>query len=179
MDGRTLRYEDLHVGLEFRSPTRTITETDVVMFAALTGDWSELHTSEAFARRTQYGRRVAHGLLGLAIAHGLMWPRTGEMRDIAVAFLGLSDWRFRRPVFLGETVHVRYRIAEMRDSRTYPDQAIVTFEVQLMGEDGEVRQEGRKALLVSKRPLAAAVGDGPEPGGSSGPPSAAGREGGA
>lgn len=158
MDRGVLSYEDLHVGLEFTSPTRTVTETDVVMFAALTGDWSELHTSEAFARRTQYGRRVAHGLLGLAIAHGLMWPRTNALRDIAVAFLGMSDWRFRGPIFLGDTVHVTYRIAEMRDSRTYPDQAIVTFEVRLRNEAGDVLQEGRKALLVSKVPLAAAAG---------------------
>lgn len=163
MDG-VLRWEDLHVGLEFVSPTRTITETDVVMFAALTGDWSELHTSEAFARKTQYGRRVAHGLLGLAVAHGLMWPRTGAMRDIAVALLGVADWRFRGPVFLGDTIHVRYRIAEMRDSRSDPERAIVTFDVAVVGDDGQVRQEGRKVLLVAKRPLAAAaVAD--EPGG--------------
>lgn len=157
MDRGVLRYEDLHVGLAFESPTRTVTETDVVMFAALTGDWSELHTSEAFAQRTQYGRRVAHGLLGLTIAHGLMWPRTNALRDIAIAFLGLSEWRFRGPIFLGDTIHVTYRVAEMRDSRSQPDQAIVTFEVQLRNEDGDVLQEGRKALLVSKVPLAAAA----------------------
>jgi acyl dehydratase len=157
MTTKSLRWEDLHVGLEFESPTRTVTETDVVMFAALTGDWSELHTSEAFARSTQYGRRVAHGLLGLAIAHGLMWPRTGDLRDCAVAFLGLSDWRFRRPIFLGDTIRVNYRIAELRDSRTYPDQAIATFEVQLLNDRDEVVQEGRKALLVSKTPLVAAT----------------------
>ena len=157
MPTQGLRFEDLHVGLEFESPTRTVTETDVVMFAALTGDYSELHTSEAFAKKTQYGRRVAHGLLGLALTHGLMWPRTGEMRDIAIALLGVSDWRFRGPIFLGDTVRVAYRIAEMRDSRKHPDQAIVTFEVQLLGDDGAVLQEGRKALLVSKQPLPAAT----------------------
>lgn len=153
-----LRYEDLHVGLGFESPSRTVTETDVVMFAAMTGDWSELHTSEAFAKRTQYGRRVAHGLLGLAIAHGLMWPRTNALRDIAIAFLGLSDWRFRGPIFLGDTIHVSYHVVELRDSRSNPGQAIVTFEVALRNESGEVLQEGRKALLVSKTPLAAATG---------------------
>lgn len=157
MGGASLRWEDLYVGLEFDSPTRTITETDVVMFAALTGDYSELHTSEAFARKTQYGRRVAHGLLGLAIAHGLMWPRTGDLREVAIAFLGLSDWRFRRPIFLGDTVHVRYRIAELRDSRTHPDQAIATFEVELRNDRDEAVQQGRKALLVSKVPLEAAT----------------------
>ncbi len=79
------------------------------------------------------------------------------MRDIAIAFLGLSDWRFRGPIFLGDTIHVAYRITEMRDSRTHPDQAIVTFEVELVNETGEVLQQGRKALLVSKVPLAAAA----------------------
>jgi len=156
MTSGSLRFEDLHVGLEFESPTRTLTETDVVMFASLTGDWSELHTSEAFARRTQYGRRVAHGLLGLAVAHGLMWPRTGALRDIAIAFLGISEWRFRNPIFLGDTIRVRYRLAELRDSRTYPDQAIATFDVVVLNEDGQTLQEGRKALMVSRHPLSAA-----------------------
>ncbi len=154
----SLRWEDLHVGLEFDSATRTVTETDVVMFAALTGDYSELHTSEAFARNTQYGRRVAHGLLGLALAHGLMWPRTGALRDCAIAFLGISDWRFKGPIFLGDTIHVAYRVAELRDSRKNPDQAIATFDVQLMNERNEVVQEGKKALLISKTPLVAATG---------------------
>ena len=70
MATKSLRWEDLHVGLAFESPTRTLTETDVVMFAAMSGDYSELHTSEAFALKTQYGRRVAHGLL---VAAGCLW----------------------------------------------------------------------------------------------------------
>ena len=70
---------------------------------------------------------------------------------------GHSDLRFRGPIFLGDTVHVDYRIVEMRDSRTYPDQAIVTFEVELRNEAADVLQQGRKVLLVSKTPLAAAT----------------------
>jgi acyl dehydratase len=157
MSGCVLRFEDLHVGLEFESPTRTITEGDVMTFAGLTGDYSELHTSEAFAQRTQYGRRVAHGLLGLSVAHGLMWPRTNALRDIAVALLGISDWRFTGPIFLGDTVHVRYRVTEIRDSRSNPDRAIVTFEVEVLNEGEELVQHGHKVLLVSKTPLAAAA----------------------
>src|SRR4051812_30925329 len=112
----SLQWKDLYVGLSFESPSRTITEADVVAFAGLTGDYSEVHTSEAFAQRTTFGRRIAHGMLGLSYAHGLMWARTGELRDCAIAFLGLSDWKFRRPIFLGDTIHVRYQIAELRDS---------------------------------------------------------------
>lgn len=150
MSMKSLRWEDLHVGLAFESPTRTVTEADVVAFAGLTGDFSELHTSEEFARHTQFGRRVAHGLLGLSFAHGLMWARSGELRDCAVAFLGMADWRFRKPIFLGDTIHVHYEIAELRDSRSNPDQAIASFDVRVLNQRGEIVQEGTKALLISK-----------------------------
>lgn len=149
------RFEDLHVGLRFRSPGRTILDADLAMFAGLTGDFSELHTSDVYARASQFGRRVAHGMLGLAYAHGLMWARTGELRDTAVAFLGIEDWRFVGPIFVGDTIFVDYVLAELRDSRSRPNQAIATFDVSLVNQDGTVVQKGRKALLVSKVPLAA------------------------
>ena len=148
-----LSYDDLHVGMSFRSPGRTITDADLVAFAGLTGDYSELHTSDVYARNSQFGRRVAHGMLGLAYAHGLMWARTGELRDTAVAFLGISDWRFVGPIFVGDTIFVDYRIAELRDSRSKPTQAIATFDVEVVNQHGSIVQRGRKALLVSKVPL--------------------------
>jgi acyl dehydratase len=148
-------YADLHVGMAFRSPGRTITDADLVAFAGLTGDYSELHTSDVYATNSQFGRRVAHGMLGLAYAHGLMWPRTGELRRTAVAFLGISDWKFVGPIFVGDTIFVNYEIVELRDSRTRPTQAIATFAVELVDQDGRVVQQGRKALLVSKVPLSA------------------------
>lgn len=148
-------YADLHVGMSFRSPGRTITDADLVAFAGLTGDYSELHTSEVYARNSQFGRRVAHGMLGLAYAHGLMWARTGELRDTAIAFLGIDDWRFAGPIFVGDTIFVNYRIAELRDSRSRPTQAIAVFDVSVVNQDERVVQQGRKALLVSKVPLTA------------------------
>jgi acyl dehydratase len=165
MPGSLYHWEDLHVGLTFESPTRTITEADVVLFSGLTGDYSELHTSEAFAKRTEFGRRVAHGLLGLSIAHGLMWPRTNAFRESAIAFLGLSDWRFRGPIFLGDTVRVRYAVAELRVSSSNPLRGIATFDVELVNDAGEVVQHGRKALLMSTVPLVdGLVTPGPEAG---------------
>ena len=149
----SLQYADLHVGLAFRSPGRTITDADLVGFAGLTGDYSELHTSDVYAKASQFGRRVAHGLLGLTYAHGLMWPRTGELRDTAIAFLGFDDWKFAAPIFVGDTIFVNYRIAELRDSRSKPTQAIAVFDVEIVNQDGAVCQRGRKALLVSKVPL--------------------------
>ncbi|MBN9376249.1 MAG: MaoC family dehydratase N-terminal domain-containing protein [Cellulomonas sp.] len=148
-------YEDLHVGLSFRSPGRTITDADLVGFAGLTGDYSELHTSDVYAKASQFGRRVAHGMLGLAYAHGLMWARTGELRQTIIAFLGIGDWRFVAPIYVGDTIFVNYVIAEMRDSKSRPTQAIVTFDVELVDQDGRLLQKGRKTVLVSKVPLAA------------------------
>lgn len=149
------RYEDLHVGMCFRSPGRTIGEADLMGFAGLTGDFSELHTSDVYGRASQFGRRVAHGMLGLAYAHGLMWARTGELRETAIAFLGITDWAFVAPIFIGDTIFVNYCISELRDSRSRPTQAVATFAVELVNQDGAVVQKGRKALLVSKVPLAA------------------------
>ncbi len=146
-------YADLHVGMSFRSPGRTITDADVIGFAGLTGDFSELHTSDVYAKASQFGRRVAHGMLGLAFAHGLMWPRTGELRQTAIAFLGIDGWKFVAPIFIGDTIFVNYRIAELRDSKSRPTQAIATFDVEIVNQDGAIVQQGRKALLVSKVPL--------------------------
>ena len=148
-------YADLHVGMSFRSPGRTITDADLVAFAGLTGDYSELHTSDVYARASPFGRRIAHGMLGLAYAHGLMWPRTGELRETAIAFLGITDWKFTGPIFVGDTMFVNYRIAELRDSKSKPTQAIAIFDVEVVTHDDRVVQHGHKALLVSKVPLTA------------------------
>jgi acyl dehydratase len=158
-----LTYADLRVGIAFRSPGRTITDADIVAFAGLTGDYSELHTSDVYAKNSEFGRRVAHGMLGLAYAHGLMWPRTGELRETAIAFLGISDWRFLQPIFIGDTIFVDYRLAELRDSKTRPTQAIATFDVDVVDQTGRVVQRGRKALLVSKVPLDAVAASAPSP----------------
>ena len=154
------RYSDLHVGMAFRSPGRTITDADLVAFAGLTGDFSELHTSEVYAKSSQFGRRVAHGMLGLAYAHGLMWARTGELRETAVAFLGIDEWKFVGPIFVGDTIFVNYTISELRESRSRPTQAIATFDVTIVDQVNRVVQRGKKALLVSKVPLAAIAAGG-------------------
>ena len=148
-------YADLYVGMSFRSPGRTITDADLMSFSGLTGDYSELHTSDVYAKSSQFGRRVAHGMLGLAYAHGLMWARTGQLRETAIAFLGIDDWKFVGPIFVGDTMFVNYRIAELRDSKSKPTQAIAIFDVEVVTHDDRTVQRGRKALLVSKVPLTA------------------------
>ena len=112
-----------------------------------------MHTSDVYAEASQFGRRIAHGMLGLAYAHGLMWPRTEMLRHTAIAFLGIKEWRFTGPIFIGDTIFVNYSVAEMRDSKSKPDQAIVTFDVEVVNQDGQVCQQGQKVELLSKVPL--------------------------
>jgi acyl dehydratase len=160
--GEIRYYEDVEIGEEFRSRTRTITETDVVTFASLSDDWSEVHISDEFAKGTAYGRRIAHGLLGLAITEGLKL-RGGADRFAGIASLGWT-WDFRKPVFLGDTVHVRCRLRDKRTTKD-PGRGIFFLALELVNQRGEVVHEGEHRLMVETRKVArsAYTSDGTEP----------------
>lgn len=144
-------WEEFAAGESFRSPSRTVTETDVVMFAAMSGDYNEIHTSESWAReRGPYGRRVAHGLLCLGMGHALML-RLGILEGTALALLGIEGWRFTAPVFFGDTLHVEFTVAETRESRSRPDRGIIAFHCRYLQQDGICVQEGRQVLMVRRR----------------------------
>lgn len=145
---QTIYFDDL--GDErFSSASRTITEADVVNFAGVTGDFSAMHVDEIFAReQTIWGRRVAHGLLALAIGEAL---RNAIDDWHLLAFLECRR-RFRSPVFIGDTIHAEYRIGERRVSRSKPDRGIVTLDVRLVNQEGEVVQDGQDVVLVGRRP---------------------------
>lgn len=107
-----LYFEEFEIGDQVESSARTITETDVVAFASLTGDWNLIHTDAEYSAAGPFGQRVAHGLLILSIASGLA-VRLGFMEDTIIAFREL-DWKFRSPVFIGDTVRLRITIQETR-----------------------------------------------------------------
>ncbi len=144
-------FEDFVVDEEFLTPSRTLTETDVVMFAAMSGDYNELHTSEAFMKSTQFGRRIGHGLLGLAVSHGLFF-RLGLVEGTAIALLGIESWKFEAPYFLGDTIRVKIKVAEKRPSQSKPDRGVIKFLFQVIKEDGTVIQSGYKSIMVRRKP---------------------------
>ena len=146
-----LWFEDFKVGEERLSPGRTITESDLVNFSGLTGDYSQVHTDEEFCKKTEFGTRIAHGLLGLSIAQGLAW-RTNYTQGTGVASLGWDKWRFMRPIMIGDTVRVRWRLTEKRESRSKPGMGIITEFVELVNQRGEVVQDGEHITLLRKRP---------------------------
>ncbi len=143
-------FDDFVVGEEYLTPGRTLTETDVVMFAAMSGDYNELHTSETFGRSTQFGRRIGHGLLGLAVSHGLFF-RLGLVEGTAIAFLGIDSWKFEAPFFLGDTIRIKVRVAEKTPSRSKPDRGVVKFFFQVVKEDESVIQSGYKSIMIRRK----------------------------
>jgi 3-hydroxybutyryl-CoA dehydratase len=139
-----LYFEELEVGREWESPVRTITEADIAEFAALTGDDQPIHMDEEFAKRTPFQRRIAHGLLGLSIASGLV-IRTPPMHT--QAFLGLREWNFRAPIFIGDSIRVLVRVRE-KELRGRGRRGAVTWMVTVLNQDGRVVQEGTTATLI-------------------------------
>jgi acyl dehydratase len=143
--------DDLTPGQTFVSAARTVTEADVVGFAGLSGDFNPIHTDAEFAKDGVYGQRVVYGVLGLAIATGLL-DRMGLFSGSAIAMLGITDWKFVAPVFIGDTVHLELTILAVRPSQSKPDRGIVERQFELRNQRGEVVQVGRIDLLVRRRP---------------------------
>ncbi len=145
-------FEDLELGQEFTSPARTVTETDIVNFAGLSGDFNVIHTDAELTKRTPFGRRIAHGLLGLSIASGLAARKPGAEQHRLVAFLGMT-WDFRKPIFINDTIHLQETIADKRETST-PGLGVVTYAVKVMNQRDEVCQEGQwKVIYMSRRPV--------------------------
>lgn len=142
---RGMHFEEFQTGYKVRSPGRTITEADVVNFAGLSGDYNQLHTDEFFAQEAQFGARVAHGLLGLSVASGLA-ARLGFIEGTVEAFLSL-EWKFRRPIYIGDTIHVTAEVANTREMRRAGG-GIVDFDVAVVNQDGETVQKGQWRVLV-------------------------------
>jgi acyl dehydratase len=141
--------EDLHAGDTFTSAARTITESDVTAFAGLSGDFNPIHTDVEFAKDTPYGQRVVYGLLGLAMLTGLL-DRTGLFSGSAIAMLGIRDWTFTAPMFIGDTIRFRLTITDVRRTSS-GDRGVVKRHFELLNQRDEVVQQGHIDLLVRAR----------------------------
>ncbi|MCB1474774.1 MAG: MaoC family dehydratase N-terminal domain-containing protein [Rhodobiaceae bacterium] len=139
--------EDFIIGETSTSPARTITETDVVLFAGLSGDVNPIHTDEEFCKKNSpFGTRIAHGMLGLSVVTGLS-ARIGDMAGSAIAFLGIEDWRFLNPIIAGDTVHLVVETTEARPT-SKPGRGLVKRKLSLINQKGEVCQQGLFSVLV-------------------------------
>lgn len=146
---RGLYFEEFAVGDTIMSPARTVTEADIVAFAALSGDWTAIHTDAESAAKGAFGERVAHGLLGLAIASGLA-VRSGFIEETAIAFREL-EWKFSAPIKIGDTIHIR---AEVTEKKAVPrlGGGIVSLTVEVTNQRNEVTQRGAWRMLIKSDP---------------------------
>lgn len=142
-------FEEFEIGDTVESASRTITETDIVIFAGLSGDYNQLHTDAEFAKETLFGERVAHGLLGLSIASGLA-QRLGFIEGTAQAFRELG-WKFRGPILIGDTIRARFTVREKKEMRRL-DGGLVSFDAAVLNQRDEVIQKGTWKLLVKSAP---------------------------
>lgn len=141
-------FQDFNIGEELYSPSRTVTEADVVNWCYLSGDWNPVHSNEEFAKKTDFKTRIAHGPLCLAIATGLM-DRIGVIEGTALALLSLS-WKFRAPVYLGDTISLKMVVSQKKVTRK-EDRGIVTFSVSILNQQEKVISEGTWDLLIASR----------------------------
>jgi acyl dehydratase len=147
-------FEDFEIGREYETAGRTVTETDLLTFAYLSGDHNPLHTDIEFAKKTAWGQRLVYGMLGWVIASGLR-ARLGIFEGTVVAFLGMT-WDFKGPIFLGDTIRSRISVIEKRPTKK-PDRGIMKQKVVLLNQRDEVIQEGVMTQMMLRRPAAAAV----------------------
>jgi 3-hydroxybutyryl-CoA dehydratase len=110
---RGLYFEEFEVGQQIKSAGRTITESDVVSFAGLSGDFNQIHTNAEYSKGTPYKERVAHGLLALSIASGLA-VQSGVLEGTIIAFREISEWKFLKPVFIDDTIHVELNVTQTK-----------------------------------------------------------------
>ncbi len=142
-------FENFTVGERFVTQGRTVTETDIVAFAALTGDYDPLHVDAEFGKKTQFGERIAHGLLGASYAVGLI-TALGLTERTVIAIVSMT-WDFNGPIKIGDTIHVDQVVKSVRKTKK-ADRGIVVFDLKLVNQRGEVVQQGERTLLVSRKP---------------------------
>ncbi|HYI57423.1 MAG TPA: MaoC/PaaZ C-terminal domain-containing protein [Microlunatus sp.] len=147
----TYYFEDFRAGQTFVSQARTITESDIVTFAGWSWDTNPVHTDASSARHGRFGRPIAHGLLGLSVALGLA-SRIGVFESCSIALLGIDDWRFRRPIHIGDSVHCRVEILSTR-LVSRGDAGILQRRFTLVNDQDEIVQDGEIGLMVRLTPI--------------------------
>lgn len=144
-------FEELEVGMEFEhSPSRTVTETDNLLFTTLTMNPQPLHLDAEFARESIHGQILVNSIFTLGLVVGL------SVRDTTLGTtlgnLGFDKTTFPNPVFIGDTITVSSKVVAMRESRTKPDRGIVTFEHTGTNQRGELVCSCLRGAMMMRMP---------------------------
>ncbi|MGE5227725.1 MAG: MaoC family dehydratase [Planctomycetaceae bacterium] len=139
--------EDIAVGQTFASEPHAVTSDEIARFCDLSGDFNPLHTDDEAARAAGFRERIAHGLLVLSVTSGM----PTEADDWALNAYLEESRRFVAPVYPGDAIRTVTRVSEVRRSRSDPGRGIVTTEVEVVNQDGEVVQTGTDVVMVAAR----------------------------
>jgi 3-hydroxybutyryl-CoA dehydratase len=147
---RGMYFEEFVAGQKIISVGRTVTESDIVTFAGLSGDYTQIHTDAEFSKNTPFGQRVAHGLLGMAIASGLA-AQTGVLEGTVLAFREIIEWKFVKPIFIGDTIHVEMEVKETKAMPRIGGGAVALV-LQLKNQHADVLMKGTWSVLMASKP---------------------------
>jgi acyl dehydratase len=144
-------FEDYTAGETLVSPGRTITESDIVMFAAMTGDWHPIHTDVEYAKKTIFGERIAHGMLGLTLGSALIFrlgPYVFTPKKF-IAFYGMDKIRFTAPIKIGDTIRCEAKVAELKEK----DKATgtISYEASIKNQRDETCVIFSPKILVGRK----------------------------
>lgn len=145
-----LYFEEFSVGQTIMTKTRKILDNDIMTFALLSGDDNRIHTDEEFSKAGPFGQRIAHGLLGLSIASGLAW-QTGILDGTVIAFREIDDWKFIKPVFIGDEVHAELNVNEAKALPRIGGGSVV-IAAELKNQKGEICMKGNWTMLIASKP---------------------------
>lgn len=142
-----LYFDDVHVGQEWESLGRTVTESDIVNFAGLSGDFNPIHMDHEFCKQTVFRKPIAHGLLILAMGSGLgmMFP---PMRTLA--FMAIKEWNFLEPVYIGDTIRIRAKVLEI-EPRSRGRRGVITWQRTIVNQHSKPVEQGISMTLVEGR----------------------------
>ncbi|MCA9882047.1 MAG: MaoC family dehydratase N-terminal domain-containing protein [Anaerolineae bacterium] len=146
---RGLYFEEFEVGAKMRTRGRTITEADLVQFAALTGDFNPMHTDAEYCKTSFMGQRVAHGMLTLSYAVGQAY-QLGILERTVLGFRSL-EMKFSVPVYIGDTIHVEIEVADKKEARRLGG-GTVDLTIRIVNQEGKVIQRGTLTLLMASQP---------------------------
>lgn len=143
-------FDEFQPGIKITTAGRTVTESDIVSFAGLSGDFNQIHVDAEYSRVSPAGQRVAHGLLVLAMVSGLA-VQTGMMEGTIIYFREVAEWKFVKPVLIGDTIHAIVEVKEVKEMRRI-GAGSVSMEIEVRNQREEVVQRGLWNVLVALRP---------------------------
>lgn len=138
--------EDFAAEQRFISGGRTITEADLTFFSMISGDWNPVHCDAEFAKKTRYGERVVHGVLGIAISTGMM-HELGIFEKSVIAMLGFRNWNFLAPLLVGDTIHLQLTILAVEPGKSGRSGKLAR-KFELINQNDVIVQEGESDVLV-------------------------------